>query len=141
MWKTGLGVDVHLVNQEWKVYLDTVRRGDYQIARGSWIGDYNDPITFLDMWVAEGGNNRTGWSNAEYDRLIAQAGQETDPKVRLGQFAQAEGLLLADMPIAPVYFYVRSMLVQPSVKGWNPTLLDHHPYKYVYLETTPAPGR
>ena len=141
MWKTGLGVDVHLVNQEWKVYLDTVRRGDYQIARGSWIGDYNDPNTFLDMWVTEGGNNRTGWASADYDRLIAQAGSETGREARLGLFAQAEGLLLADMPIAPVYFYVRSMLIQTSVKGWHPTILDHHPYKYVYLETAPATGR
>ncbi len=141
MWKTGLGVDVHLVNQEWKVYLDTVRRGDYQIARGSWIGDYNDPNTFLDMWVTDGGNNRTGWANPAYDDLIAQAGREADGATRLGLFAKAEGLLLAEMPIAPVYFYVRSMLIQPRVKGWSPTLLDHHPYKHVYLEAaaTAAP--
>jgi oligopeptide transport system substrate-binding protein len=138
MWKTALGVDVHLVNQEWKVYLDTVRRGDYQIARGSWIGDYNDPNTFLDMWVTEGGNNRTGWANAEYDGLIAQAARETDPRARLELFDRAEGLLLAEMPVAPVYFYVRTMLIQPCVQGWFPTLLDHHPYKYVYLQTTPA---
>lgn len=141
MWKTGLGVDVHLVNQEWKVYLDTVRRGDYQIARGSWIGDYNDPNTFLDMWVTEGGNNRTGWSSPAYDELIAQAGREADSALRLGLFGKAEGLLLADMPIAPVYFYVRSMLIQPMVKGWFPTILDHHPYKYVYLDGAATPGR
>jgi oligopeptide transport system substrate-binding protein len=141
MWKTGLGVDVQLVNQEWKVYLDTVRRGDYQIARGSWIGDYNDPNTFLDMWVTDGGNNRTGWSNPEYDRLIDQAARETDPARRFGLFGQAEGMLLEEMPIAPVYFYVRTMLIQPSVRGWFPTLLDHHPYKYVSLEPVAVPEK
>jgi oligopeptide transport system substrate-binding protein len=61
--------------------------------------------------------------------------------LRLGLFGKAEGLLLADMPIAPVYFYVRSMLIQPTVKGWFPTILDHHPYKYVYLDAAAAPGR
>jgi len=140
MWKTGLGVDVQLVNQEWKVYLDTVRRGDYQIARGSWIGDYNDPNTFLDMWITEGGNNRTGWSNSEYDRLIADAAREGDPVRRLALFGKAEGILLAEMPIAPVYFYVRTMLIQPTVQGWYPTLLDHHPYKHVSLDPAAEAG-
>lgn len=139
MWKTGLGVDVQLVNQEWKVYLDTVRRGDYQIARGSWIGDYNDPNTFLDMWVTDGGNNRTGWADADYDRLIQQAAQEPDPAARLTRFGEAESILLREMPIAPIYFYVRSMLIQPTVQGWYPTLLDHHPYKHVRLGPPAAP--
>jgi len=141
MWKTGLGVDVQLVNQEWKVYLDTVRRGDYQIARGSWIGDYNDPNTFLDMWVSGGGNNRTGWANPDYDRLVEAAAGEPDPARRLGLFGQAESILMAEMPIAPVYFYVRTMLIQPCVRGWYPTLLDHHPYKHVSLETTAGSPR
>ena len=139
MWKTGLGVDVQLVNQEWKVYLDTVRRGDYQIARGSWIGDYNDPNTFLDMWVTDGGNNRTGWADADYDRLIQQAAQDLDPAARLRRFGEAESILLREMPIAPIYFYVRSMLIQPTVQGWYPTLLDHHPYKHVRLGPPAAP--
>ncbi len=133
MWKKELGVDVQLVNQEWKVYLDTVRRGDYEIARGSWIADYNDPSTFLDLWVTDGGNNRTGWANPEYDRLIAEAARELDPGRRFELFGQAEALLLQEMPIAPVYFYVRTMLIQPFVQGWYPTRLDHHPYKYVSL--------
>ena len=137
MWKTALGIEVRLVNQEWKVYLDTVRRGDYQIARASWIGDYNDPNTFLDMWVSGGGNNRTGWSNAAYDRCIEEAAAERDPAKRFAIFRRAENILLDEMPIAPIYFYVRTMLISPVVKGWYPTLLDHHPYKAVWLEPSP----
>jgi len=139
MWKTGLGVDVQLVNQEWKVYLDTVRRGDYQIARGSWIGDYNDPKTFLDMWVTDGGNNRTGWASPDYDRLIQDAARERDPHQRLALLGGAEEILVREMPVAPIYFYVRNMLIQPAVQGWYPTLLDHHPYKHVRLGGEPVP--
>ncbi len=136
MWKKELGVDVKLVNQEWKVYLDSVKRLEYQIARAAWIGDYNDPNTFLDMWVTDGGNNRTGWSNAEYDRLIDLAGRTADPVRRFEYFQQAEAILLDELPIIPIYFYVRSVLMQPSVRNWNPTILDHHPYAHVYLEAT-----
>jgi oligopeptide transport system substrate-binding protein len=73
MWKTQLGVEVQLLNMEWKVYLARTQDGEYDIARAGWIGDYADPNTFLDIWVTDGGNNRTGWSSPEYDRLIRQA--------------------------------------------------------------------
>ncbi len=134
MWKKTLNINVTLVNQEWKVYLDSVKRLDYSIARAAWIGDYNDPNTFLDMWVSDGGNNRTGWSHAEYDRLIAEAGNTGEPAVRNDLFNRAEVLLMEELPITPIYFYVRSMLIRPSVRGWHPTVLDHHPYKHVFLE-------
>ena len=68
-----VGINVELTNQEWAVFLDTRQNGDYQIARHGWIGDYSDPMTFLDMWVTNGGNNDAGFSNAEYDSLIAEA--------------------------------------------------------------------
>ena len=69
-----LGLDVRAYNQEWQSYLATIRSGDYDLARAGWIGDYEDPNTFLDLWVTEGGNNQTGWSLALYDRLIAAVG-------------------------------------------------------------------
>ncbi|MBT4815018.1 MAG: peptide ABC transporter substrate-binding protein [Lentisphaerae bacterium] len=134
MWKKELNIDVTLRNQEWKVYLDSVKRLDYQVARAAWIGDYNDPNTFLDMWVTDGGNNRTGWTNPEYDRLLKQASRSVTSEERLACFQQAEAILLEEVPIVPIYFYVRSMLIQPSVRGWHPTILDHHPYKHVYLQ-------
>ncbi len=136
MWKKNLGVELRLVNQEWKVYLDAQRTINYQVCRAGWIGDYVDPNSFLDMWVTGGGNNETGWSNKEYDRLIAEAGRTRDPLRRLEVFQKAEAILLAELPIIPIYFYTRVGARRPEVKGWYPTILDNHPYKFVYLEPT-----
>jgi oligopeptide transport system substrate-binding protein len=73
-WKRVLGVEVIAENEEWQSYQESTRRLDYWIARAAWIADYRDPMTFLDMWVTNGGNNQTGWGDAFYDRLIALAG-------------------------------------------------------------------
>ena len=134
MWKVNLGVDAQLVNQEWKVYLDSQRSLNYQVSRSSWIGDYADPNTFLDLQVTDGGNNRTGWSNKEYDRLIHEAGATADPQKRFEFFQQAEAVLMDEVPVIPIYFYTRADLMSTQVKGWWPNLLDVHPYKYVYLD-------
>jgi oligopeptide transport system substrate-binding protein len=134
MWKQNLGIDIRLVNEEWKVYLDSQATLNYQISRASWIGDYVDPNTFLDMWQTGNGNNRTGWSNKEYDSLIAEAARTTDPKARLEVFQKAEAILMDELPLIPLYFYTRVCLMRPEVKNWNPTILDDHPYKFVYLE-------
>lgn len=66
----SLGIDVNPVNQEWKSYLEDVRRMRYHVARAAWIGDYRDPNTFLDMWMTGNGNNQTGWGDPFYDRLL-----------------------------------------------------------------------
>jgi oligopeptide transport system substrate-binding protein len=106
----------------------------YQIYRSTWIGDYIDPNSFLDLWITGGTNNVTGWSNPEYDRLIAEAGQSSDQTTRYAAFHKAEAILLEEAPILPVFFYTQAFLMRPSVKGWYSTILDHHPYKYVRLE-------
>jgi oligopeptide transport system substrate-binding protein len=134
MWKVNLGVDAQLVNQEWKVYLDTQHTMNYQVSRSSWIGDYNDPNTFLNLFVTDGGNNETGWSNKDYDQLIAEAGQTADPQKRYDFFQRAEAILMDEVPVIPVYFYTRVYLMNPRVQGWWPNILDIHPYKYVSLE-------
>jgi oligopeptide transport system substrate-binding protein len=134
MWQKNLHVAATLLNQEEKVYFDSRRQMNYQVIRSTWIGDYNDPNSFLDIWTNGGGNNQTGWANPEYDRLIGEAGRTADPAARLAAFQRAEAILLDDAPILPVYFFTHAFLVQPSVKGWYPTILDHHPYKYVHLK-------
>jgi oligopeptide transport system substrate-binding protein len=134
MWKKNLGIEVRLLNQEWKVYLDTQRQMNYQICRAGWTGDYADPNTFLDMWLTGGGQNETGWSNPEYDRLIGEAARTADPAARLELFQKAEAILMDEVPIIPIYFYTRQHLISPKLKGWNPTLLDHHPYKHLSFE-------
>ena len=134
MWKKALGIEIQLENMEWKVYLDATQRGTYDIARAGWIGDYVDPNSFLDMWVTGGGNNRANWSNADYDRLIREASTTLDPTQRFKTFSEAETILMKESPIMPIYSYRSKSLVDPSVQGWNPTILDHHPYKHLDLK-------
>jgi len=141
MWKQHLGIEARLVNQEWKVYLDSQQRLNYQVCRAAWIGDYVDANSFLDMFVTGGGNNDTGWSNAEYDRLVKEAGRTGDMAKRLEIFQRAEEILLEECPIIPIYFYTRVHLLHPSVKGWEPNILDHHPYKHVWLDPVAGQGR
>jgi oligopeptide transport system substrate-binding protein len=134
MWKRELGIDVTLSNADFRVYLDHMRTLNYDLTRARWIGDYNDPNTYLDMFVTGGGNNQTGWSNATYDRLIADAGRTADPAQRFALFQQAEAILLDEVPLAPVFFGTRTYLIHPSVKNWVPSLLGIHRYQTVWLE-------
>lgn len=134
MWKKNLGIDITLRNEEWKVYLDSRKLGKFDLFRYGWIADYVDPNAFLDMWLSDGGNNNSGWANKQYDDLIAEAGRTIDTAARFEIFQKAEALLLDEMPIMPIYFYTTSYLLQPNVKNWNLTILDHQPYKYVFLE-------
>jgi oligopeptide transport system substrate-binding protein len=134
MWKETLGVEVTLVNQEWKVYLKTVSALDYDLARSAWIGDYMDPNTFLDMFVTGGGNNRTGWGHARYDALIAEAASTPDLMRRLELFQEAEALLIRDeMPVMPVYYYSNLSLRRPEVRGFHGNPRDLHPFKHLSI--------
>ncbi len=137
MWMTALNIKIELVNMEWKVYLSQTQTGNYDIARAGWISDYVDPNSFLDLWITDGGNNRTGWSNPEYDKHIRAASETQNITKRFDHFQQAEKILMQESPIMPIYFYRSKSLIKPSVKGWHPTLLDHHPYKHITLEGTP----
>ena len=136
MWKLALNVDIELYNQDWKVFLDSQRTMNFEMTRASWIGDYVDPNTFLDMFITDGGNNNTGWSNQRYDELISLAAQTSDQEQRYKIFQQAEEILMEAVPIIPIYTYTRNFLISPDVKGWHQNILDHHPYKYVVLEAS-----
>ena len=134
MWKKHLNIDISLNNQDWKVYLDSVTTGNYQIARAGWIGDYVDPNTFLDMWLTEGGNNSTGWHNDEYDRLISEDAPAAKERTqRYAHFRRAEAILMDGMPIIPIYTYNSIHLVHPDVKGMPSNILDYAQYKQMYL--------
>lgn len=134
MWKTHIGVDVELVNQDWKVYLDTTRSMDYTIARAAWIGDVVDPVNFLEMWLTDGGNNETGYSRPEYDALVRKAYAEPDVATRMGYLKEAEAMVLEDLPIIPIYFYTRKYLKAPEVKGYEPNVLGYLRFQEFYLD-------
>lgn len=139
-WKDHLGVDVTLSNQEWKTYLGRLHRQDYALARSGWIGDYLDPNTFLDIFVTGGGNNETGYDNPVYDGLIEEAAKTIDSQKRLDILAKAEAILVEDLPVIPIYFYVNDFLVAPEVEGLTPNLLDIHPLRDVKVKTNGAEG-
>lgn len=133
MWREVLGVTVDLRNQEWRVYLSSMRQLEYSFCRSSWIGDYNDPSTFLEMFISGGGNNRTGWENAEYDRLVGAAAAEVDQRQRHDIFREAENLLLAEQVVVPLYFYVGVQFFDPErLGGVSANLIDEHPFRTIY---------
>ncbi len=134
MFKQVLGVDMLLTRQEWTVYLNSQSKLDFDLSRSTWVGDYNDPNTFMDMYVTGGGNNRTGWSNRTYDELIASAGREPDNAKRNAMFQQAERILVEnEAPIVPLYYYVNVQFYDGDrLGGIEPNLIDEHPFKTLY---------
>ncbi len=140
VWRRELGVTIQLARQEWKVYLNSLSSLDYAIARSSWVGDYPDPNTFLDMFVSGGGNNRTGWSNPAYDRLIQEAAATPDPSNRFDLLRQAESLLVQQaIPIRPIFYYVGIQFYDPTrLGGIEGNLLDEHPIRAIFRKT-PTP--
>ncbi|QRG68136.1 peptide ABC transporter substrate-binding protein [Brevibacillus choshinensis] len=117
-WKKQLGVDVKIENKEWKVYLEDLHQGNYQIGRMGWLGDFNDPINFLELYKdKKGGNNDTNWENPKYKELLNQSALEKDPEKRKAILAQAEQILMDEMPIMPIYFYTNSWVQNDKVSG------------------------
>lgn len=143
MWKQELGVTVELRAVEWKVYLQAQSKLDYDISRSAWIGDYLDPNTFLDMFMSENPNNRTGWKSPRYDQLIREANATADRSARAAILAEAERLLIRDdAVISPIYIYVGMNLWDPKrIQGiFNErNLRDEHPTRAIRV--LPSPGR
>ena len=116
MWQTTLGVTVTLQNQDWNTFIQARQNGNYQIARDGWIGDFNDPITFLDLFLAKSGNNDPKYNNPAYDKIIDQVRNTSDQTERMKLLHQAEDMLFNDSAIAPIYFYVQAYI--SNLEGW-----------------------
>lgn len=121
-WRESLDLEVALTNQEWKSFLAAQRGLEYQISRSSWIGDYLDPIAFLEIFTGESGNNRTGWQDDMYDGLIEQARGEADPEARRLLLREAERRLLDQAIIVPLYHEVSLELIDPRLEGLHRNL-------------------
>ena len=134
MWKTELGVNVSLLNQDWAVFLETRQNGDYFIANSNWIADYDDPINFLELFVSTGGNNDTGYASKDYDTMIAAAKSTTDETARMQLLHDAEDLLMADEVVAPLYFYTQPYMIADDLKGVYYTPYGYFFFGYAYKE-------
>ncbi|HZU99429.1 MAG TPA: ABC transporter substrate-binding protein, partial [Planctomycetota bacterium] len=138
MWREQLGVNVALGNTEWKVYLAAQNALDYDICRAGWINDFNDPHNDIEMFLTNGGNNRTGWSNKDYDRLVEEAKVQTDVGKRWETYRKAEAILQEEAPILPIYYYTNKNMLARKVKGWYDTVLNIHPYDAIWIEDEPG---
>ena len=129
MWQRELGLKVELRQMEKKVFLKAQSALQYDISRSSWIGDYNDANTFLDLFQSNNGNNRTGWKSGRYDGLIQQANLQTDLARRAELLRQAETILVRDeVPFTPLFFYNGFNYFNPArVSGVYSNILDLHP--------------
>lgn len=134
MWRKNLGIEIALRNEEWRVYLDAQHTKNYQIERAGWIADYVDPHVFLDLWETDGGNNDSNWGSPDYDRLLAASLRAKTREERYAIYQKMDQILVDELPVLPLYYYTRPRLVSPKVTGFDPTLLDDHPWKYVGLK-------
>jgi len=134
MWKKELGIDVQLVNQEWKVFMNNRLEGFFQIARAGWTGDFQDPYSFLSMFLSDSEMNETHWKNETYDALVHEALQHQDQAERYALYAKAESILLDELPMIPLYYYAQNTLLGSWVRGWYPNSQDIHPFRDVWLE-------
>lgn len=133
MWETELGVKVTLNNQEWAVFLQTRKDGNYSIARNGWIADYNDPMSFLDMWITGGGNNDAQYANADYDAKIQEAKNTTDPAARMQLMHEAENIIMGqDWALNPLYFYTQKYMLSDRVGGMFYTPLGYFFFSYAH---------
>lgn len=133
-WSKNLGIDVSLDNSEWQVYLEQLDAGEYQAGRYGWVGDFNDPINFLEIYKRDGGNNQTGWTNEEYTNLLNQVATETDEAARTQYMKDAEEILMSEFPISPIYFYTNLSVKQDSVKNMEADPMGNVQLKYVDVE-------
>lgn len=133
-WKVNLGIEnVTLSNKEWGAYLDARDELDFTVARAGWIGDYNDPNTFLDMWITGGGNNNTGWGDPEYDRIVGECLRESDMNKRNELLHDLEEILMNALPVLPIYYYTLPAMVNTKLKGFNPIITGGIDFKTAYI--------
>ncbi|MEH2921488.1 ABC transporter substrate-binding protein [Samsonia erythrinae] len=135
MWKKKLGVDVRLSNQEWQTYIDSRNSGNFDVIRASWIGDYNEPSTFLSLLTSHHSGNIARFNNGDYDRVLDEAGNQTNPSALNAIYNRAEQILLDEAPIAPIYQYTNGRLIKPWVKGYPMTNPEDVAYSHMlYIE-------
>ncbi|WLD95358.1 peptide ABC transporter substrate-binding protein [Alkalihalobacillus sp. AL-G] len=134
MWLKNLGVNVELQNAEWKVFISQLHGGNYQIGRMGWLGDFNDPINFLELYKELGGNNDTRWHNDRFAALLEKSATEKDPDKRLQILKDAEKIIIDEMPIAPIYFYTNTWVQNENLKGVVLSGLGDVQFKWAHME-------
>ena len=129
-----LGINMKAEFVEWPVFQRRVQEGNYDFAGKAWLGDYNDPNTFLDLWISGSTIVNTGYKSKKYDDLLEKAGNTSDTDEREKYFKEAEKVLVAeDATIVPISYRKSHTLVRKYVKGYNPSVIQKFNYKGVYI--------
>lgn len=135
MWRQNLGIEVRLRNEETRALISSKRLFDFDAVRGSWNAtSYRDPHYFLSSWQTGNLYNESGWSNPRYDALIQQAVKTADKTKRLELFAEAEAIMLEEMPVVPLFYSAEIFLMSPKVHGWSPRPFADRLFKALWLE-------
>lgn len=124
MWKQNLNITIEIANQEWAVFQDTRHQGNFEVARAGWIGDYEDPMTFLDLWTTYSGNNDAQWNKPEFDALI-EASKTATGTDRDALLYDAEKMMMDDLIVMPIYYYTNPIMVNDDVQDWYLSTLGH----------------
>lgn len=130
-----LAIRLHPAGQERQSYFVNQKAREYDIALCSWLGDYLDPSNFLEVFLSNSRNNRTGWKNSEYDRLLRAAASELDSAARNSLMRRAEEILLDAMPVSPLYFRTTTNMIKAVWEGYSDNILDIHPLKTLRRRT------
>jgi oligopeptide transport system substrate-binding protein len=133
-WRRELGIEVNLFARRWAAHWEAVEQGNFQVARGGWLGDYPDPSTFLDLFLSDNELNRSQWGSASYDELVREAGRTVDPASRRRLLSAAERQLVQQLPAIPVFHFSSVSLVSPRVGGYVDNPLDMHLLRYISLD-------
>jgi oligopeptide transport system substrate-binding protein len=134
-------IDADIVNSDTQIFYRKLQTGDFDIAPSAWIGDFNDPGTFLDLLRAGSGNNYGGYDNPRYDALLEKANMTLDVKVRGELLRQAEQIALDDVAVIPTRFLVTQDIVEPYVKGWIPNVRDFNKSRWLWIDPKTKPER
>ncbi|MBW5389143.1 peptide ABC transporter substrate-binding protein [Brachyspira hampsonii] len=135
MWKENLNIDMTITQEEWSVFQRNRQTRHYVVCRADWLGDYMDPMTFADLFVSTSAGNRVGYNNPEYDRLILEAKNTIDNKIRMANMHKAEDKLIGeDMAFIPIYHYTSSSMQSPKLKNVLVDTLEIRRFFYSYIE-------
>ncbi|OAT78146.1 oligopeptide ABC transporter substrate-binding protein OppA [Mangrovibacter phragmitis] len=133
MWKKNLGANVSMSNQEWKTMLETMRQGNFDLVRYTWLADYNEPSTFFNTFRTNDTQNTTRYSNPDFDKALKQASEDTSPAKIKQDYQTASDILSHDIPAIPVYYYVQNQLVKPFVGGFTVSPLGFYLTRDMYI--------
>jgi oligopeptide transport system substrate-binding protein len=132
MWRQTLGIKAKLVNQEWKVFVQTRKSKQKQVFRSGWIADYADALSFLELFQSKSRFNFYAYDNLRYDELIINIFKQQDKQKRVRLILQAEDLITQTLPIIPLYYYVSRHMVNDKIKGYKDNVSDRHLSKYLF---------